>query len=312
MYDIREMIEEVIKKQIELGNDKFAIYPAGKMGMIVKEVLNDKLGIKEFALVDNNIQNVQQEIITFDELCLKKEWYVILFSITNKEVKDLLIEGLKGINRPIVDVFCEYSKVAGEIFDFSSPKMLVGEVNKDQMERLFERTSRQWKKLGDTEPYWSVLTHNQFLSKNITEQDIRDFYASGEKRCNELVQTLIRNDIIDDEKQASKLDVTEIGCGCGRITSALGAKFKHVNAYDISPGNMGVAKKYVNRKNVEFHLVKSVSDYDDLPEADVFFTVLVLQHNVPPLIEYMLTKMLNSLRNHGVGMFQVPSYLGGV
>lgn len=306
-YD--DLIEEIIKKQIELGNDKFVIYPAGKMGMLVKEVLNLNLGLKELALVDNYSFESNNDVISFDELCQKKEWYVVLLSTTTKDVKDQLIEGLKALKRPVVDIFYECDKFRGEIFDFNNPQMKIDEIDDAQMDKLFERTAEQWSKLGDSEPYWSVLTKNKYLSKNISKQYLQDFYMSGEKRCDKLINTLIRNGRIKDEQEASQLVVTEIGCGCGRVTSALAARFKHVNAYDISPGNMKIAQKYVNSNNVDFQLIKSVYDYNDIPETDVFYTVLVLQHNVPPVIRFLLTKMLGALRHDGVGFFQAPSYL---
>jgi len=53
----------------------------------------------------------------------------------------------------------------------------------------------------------------------------------------------------------------------------------------------------------------------DLPAAfepcDAFYSKIVLQHNPPPLIGYLLRTLIRSLRRGGVGVFQVPTYYAG-
>lgn len=63
--------------------------------------------------------------------------------------------------------------------------------------------------------------------------------------------------------------------------------------------------------NVEFKLIKELEEYTMLPKTDVIYSILVLQHNCPPVIEYILDSMLKSLREGGVAIFQVPTYLLG-
>jgi hypothetical protein len=53
----------------------------------------------------------------------------------------------------------------------------------------------------------------------------------------------------------------------------------------------------------------------DLPAAfepcDAFYSKIVLQHNPPPLIGYLLRTLIRSLRRGGVGVFQVPTFYAG-
>ncbi len=55
-------------------------------------------------------------------------------------------------------------------------------------------------------------------------------------------------------------------------------------------------------------MYKEIEDYDRLPKADIIYSIMVLQHNVPAVIEYILNAMLRSLRIGGIAYFQVPTY----
>lgn len=84
--------------------------------------------------------------------------------------------------------------------------------------------------------------------------------------------------------------------------------FKTVYAIDISRGNLDVAQKYVNSGNIKYQMLEKLSDYEKLPDVDVMYSVQVLQHNCPPVIEYMLSVLMKKIRSGGILMFQVPTY----
>lgn len=306
---LKERIREKIKEQLNFGNDSFVIYPAGKIGILTKDILNYEFDITEIALVDNS-KCGNDGIISFEELKAIDDWYVILLSTENEDIKKEIVSGLKFIKRPIVDITGQfYDGIVGSLFyDFSCEKLDIEELNEEQLSLAFERTTQQWKSLGEADPYWSVITNSKYRKDKINEKSLHDFYDSGIKQCDAVLATLIRNGIIKEREGASKLEITEIGCGCGRITKTLVSRFKQVYAFDISPGNIEIAKSIIQETNVEFCLFNSISEYENLPKTDVVFSVIVLQHNVPPIIKYLITKMLASLRDGGIGYFQVPSY----
>ena len=309
MVNLKDNIREKIKEQLEFGNRSFVIYPAGKIGSLTKDILNYEFDIAENAMVDNS-KNGKDGIISFEELKQLDGWYVVLLATENKEVKNEIIQGLKSIKRPIVDVTrSSYDGIVGSLFyDFSCDRLSIDELNEEQLIQAFDRTTRQWRTLGEADPYWSVITNGKYRKDKINEKSLKDFYNSGIGQCEAVLATLVRNGIIDDKKDADKLEITEIGCGCGRITKSLSSKFKHVYAFDISPGNIEIAKNMIPEKNVEFILLNAIEEYEKLPPTDVVYSVIVLQHNIPPIIKYLITKMLSSLRNGGIGYFQVPSY----
>lgn len=173
------------------------------------------------------------------------------------------------------------------------------------LREIFAHIKTVWEKLGKTEPYWSVLTCERFKSEDITSnQD--DFYSSGKENVETFFATLLRNGI----KPADYETCIEYGCGVGRITAALANKFSKVTAYDISSSHLRIAREYIsqsNLKNVEFVLLSSPEDIR-LPKTDVVYSVIVLQHNPPPIIQFIIRAMLRALNSGGVAFFQVPTY----
>jgi SAM-dependent methyltransferase len=85
-------------------------------------------------------------------------------------------------------------------------------------------------------------------------------------------------------------------------------------ATDVSSSHLEHAKSAIARRgrtNVDFVLLNNVAQVESLPEFDAFFSVIVLQHNPPPVIAYLLRHILQKLRPGGVAFFQVPTYYLG-
>ena len=83
----------------------------------------------------------------------------------------------------------------------------------------------------------------------------------------------------------------ELGCGVGRITAWLARRCGHVMATDISASHLALARdasRRAGRRNVEFHRLARIETIDALPAFDLFFSVIVLQHNPPPVIRAIL------------------------
>lgn len=180
------------------------------------------------------------------------------------------------------------------------------EANRDQMKKLLERTALTWGELGHNEPHWSVLTDEAFTRGNIGK-NLHEFYQTGIYEI-QRVAALLRRNGLDFDKKWSAID---FGCGVGRLSSALADRVGHVHGVDISEGHIRSAKYYLNKfgkENVSFTQIKAVEDIDDLPKVDFLLTLIVLQHNSPPVINAMLQKLLKRLKPGGVAVFQIPVY----
>ena len=177
-----------------------------------------------------------------------------------------------------------------------------------QSDRLWAHVGRAWQKLGDSEPYWSVLTDSRWKLDQISREDaVRQFYATGRNDMRRIEGWLARNRL----DAPSSGTCVEYGCGVGRCTSELARRFAHVVAFDVSEPHLALARAHVEEqglKNVEFVRVRNENDLNKLKDLDFFFSSIVLQHNPPPLILSILGRAFEQLRPGGIAHFQVPTY----
>lgn len=175
--------------------------------------------------------------------------------------------------------------------------------NKSRLPELLSVVEDSWEKMGRTEPYYSVLTSDVYKMMNL---DVVGFYSTG-KHDVENIFSILDNYNIDAGRLKSCL---EFGCGVGRMTKWLARKFDIVHGFDISRSHLEIAKECVaGDGNVELHHVDSISSLDNLPKVDFVYSLIVLQHNPPPIIAHIISRLLRCLNVGGVAMIQLPTYL---
>lgn len=182
------------------------------------------------------------------------------------------------------------------------------QVNEAALDRIWAHTSQVWRGLGETDALWSVITDDSLRAdRNVTPSQVKAFYRSGRGDID-----YIRAFMHRAGRQLSEFQVAvEYGCGVGRVTHCLAKEFSHVHAYDISASHIEVARGFVDEQgigNVTFHLVEQRSDLASLNDFDFFFSIIVLQHNPPPVILEILERAFRGLRPNGLAIFQVPIY----
>ena len=192
-----------------------------------------------------------------------------------------------------------------QYFNSSAPDIQVA-VSKQELQELFGRIQNQWSKLGESEPYWSVLTHDQYLNENLNPEILIDFYGSGEQDA-ELIQkaaercgVFLRNGVC-----------LELGCGVGRVTKHLARRFKKVIALDVSRGNLEIARQMALREglsNIEFVAVDLPDQFSSFGKFDFFYSVIALQHNPPPIQHFMIDCIMKKLNRGGGFLFQTQTY----
>lgn len=182
-------------------------------------------------------------------------------------------------------------------------------VSAEVRERLAARIREQWTKLGESEPYWSVLTDERYRAATIDEGAREQFHRSGAHSAA----------LIDLFAARTGLAVptgtcVELGCGVGRITRHLSERFERVIAIDISPGNLALCRQHLADEgitNVETLLIREIEELSALPPIDHFFSMIVLQHNPPPIQFRLLEILLGKLTPGGQCLFQTVADLPG-
>lgn len=170
------------------------------------------------------------------------------------------------------------------------------------LDRLAARIREQWTALGEEDPYWSVLTDDRFRSARIDAAALQEFRASGKAAAAVIDLAVGRS-----ERATPAGTCLELGCGVGRVTRHLAQRFDRVIAVDISPGNLALCRRYMEEEgvaNVETVLVQDLRDVAALPAFDFFYSVIVLQHNSPPVQRFILETLLPKLRPAGQFLFQ--------
>jgi 2-polyprenyl-3-methyl-5-hydroxy-6-metoxy-1,4-benzoquinol methylase len=183
-------------------------------------------------------------------------------------------------------------------------------VSDEELQKIFTRIQSSWTSLGLDDPYYSVLTRGKFWKKLMSRKRIDEFYESGKQEVERIFKTLARNSI----DHTSFRECLDFGCGAGRISRWLSEEFEKIHAYDVSGNYLKMAQKYLSEQeisNVEFHQVTSVDDLGGFPKVDFVYSVIVLQHNPPPIIHRAIMQFMKALNPGGIAFFQLPTYKEG-
>lgn len=205
--------------------------------------------------------------------------------------------------------FLDRYKMHSPAMSGREPRLSIQEsATEQEMSALFRHIHDVWSELGRTRPHWSVLSVEAFDKDSLEGSDVEAFYQTGEYATEVLLETLKRNGVETTHLRTC----LEIGCGLGRVTRHLATKFERVSACDISKSHLEAAKRESlasERDNIDYWQLESVGEIASRGRFDVIYSIIVLQHNPPPVILEMIRLICLSLAPGGVALFQVPTYI---
>lgn len=140
-------------------------------------------------------------------------------------------------------------------------------------------TDRDWRMIGETEPYYGVLTAETFKRENFDDAARDAFFASGQ---GDVRHHLVRMNVLFGAfEPRSALD---FGCGVGRLTVPLAQVTGRAVGVDISPGMLAEAR---------LHTTPGLTFVDAIPSGpfDWVMSLIVLQH-IPPERGYGIIRQL--------------------
>jgi len=174
------------------------------------------------------------------------------------------------------------------------------------MDRMYEHISEVWSKYGKEDAFFSVLTNPAYHNDQLTAAAKEDFYDTGANDAEALQIVCRRNSL----ELPSSHRVLELGCGVGRIGQHLAKQFREYIGVDISSEHLALARdRFAELKlnNTALNLLSV--ELQGERRFDVFYSVIVLQHNPPPIMVRLLNTFLGRLNPGGIAFFQVPCFL---
>lgn len=172
------------------------------------------------------------------------------------------------------------------------------------MDNQFRDLTTSWTQLGETDVYWSVLTRDPFRAKNITKENhLTEFFDIGKKDFAYLEALIQKYGFTFSGKT-----VLEFGCGVGRLLLPCSEVAKEVIGIDISKPHLDLAKKTIPQGT--FYLLDSYHALPVLSEKpDIIYSIIVLQHNRPPLMKQYIRLLLHTLSDNGLAILHAPYHI---
>ncbi len=171
-----------------------------------------------------------------------------------------------------------------------------------ELAELRARVETVWRRYGDNNAYWSVLTDERYRKEAFNGGVEEDFYATGAREFDAFIAACARSGVRLNFGGA----VVDLGCGVWRVGEHLSRKFRNYVGVDISASHLALAQSRVDKvraKGVEFRLLPDFLQGDET--FDAFYSVIALQHNPPPVIADLLRACLGKLNPGGIGCFQL-------
>ncbi|MDG2527286.1 class I SAM-dependent methyltransferase [Caulobacter endophyticus] len=177
-----------------------------------------------------------------------------------------------------------------------------------QAQALSAQVEAVWSRYGREEAFFSVLTNPRYLSSALRDEHIEEFYATGATEVERFIEACRRNGV----EPHPAWSVLELGCGVARMGEAFAQRFSTYAGVDISAGHLALARDRLRDRGVRNATLRLLPDFLAADDGyDVFFSVIVLQHNPPPIIHKLLDISLRRLNPGGYASFQVPCFLYG-
>lgn len=189
------------------------------------------------------------------------------------------------------------------------PMTIDTHVDPDVFGRLLKRVETTWARLGQEDPHWSVITDEKFRKDSIASH-LDDFFAMGEGDIARLEAALARVGGALPEIGSAM----DFGCGVGRLSIPLARKAGRVLGVDISAAHLREARANTDRcgcRNVDFFKAESVADIRGLETFDLVVSIIVLQHNPPPVMLEILDALCARVKPGGYLYVQAQTYRSG-
>lgn len=137
-------------------------------------------------------------------------------------------------------------------------------------------TEKDWKKWGELDPYFGVLSDPKFRKSNLNKPHLEEFFQSGENHI-EWIKKQIKDNFgeeIDNKK------VLDYGCGVGRLLIPIAQQAREATGVDISEKMIQEAEKNIHEKKIKntAFIQASEKSTNIHKKYDLIHSYIVFQH----------------------------------
>ncbi len=166
---------------------------------------------------------------------------------------------------------------------------------------MIRDTDRDWSRIAEENPYWGVLSEDQFRGAELTPDNEARFYASGQTFLDDLLG-FVRRHIEPSFTIRRGLD---FGCGVGRLLLPIARDSQEAVGVDVAPKMLELSTRNLLAAGITN--AAAVCGDDELSQVIGTFnfvnSYIVLQH-IPPERGMILIRRLLSLLEIG-GVFSL-------
>lgn len=159
-------------------------------------------------------------------------------------------------------------------------------------------TDSDWDKWGETDPYFGVLSAEEYHAKNLTDEAKAKFFHSGDEYIHRVLADIQSH--LDSNYQPTRC--LDFGCGVGRLVIPLAGLSDKVVGVDVSDYMLTEAASNCRKRNIEnVTFIKSDDDLTRLAGSfNLVHSCLVLQHIPKPRGMRLVNALLRHLEPGGV------------
>lgn len=164
-------------------------------------------------------------------------------------------------------------------------------------------TDQDWEKWGRDDPYFGVLSADDYRSGNLTEANRTAFFGSGEAHVQGLLDR-IRARFEPGFRPGASLD---FGCGVGRLLIPLARASQRATGVDISPSMLEESRANCARLGIDnVDLARSDDRLSAVQgEYDLVHSHIVFAHIAPSRGHALIEQLARKVRPRGFLAVQV-------
>ena len=164
-------------------------------------------------------------------------------------------------------------------------------------------TDKDWQRVAMDEPYWGVISADDFLKNKLNEKAREQFFRSGEQYVAHLL-AMIRAHLVPGFKPQRVLD---FGCGVGRLAIPFARQAAEAVGVDIAPAMLDLCRE--NARAMGVANLQAVQGDDTLSAVKGPFglvnSYIVLQHIEPQRGIALIQRLMDLLEPGGVASLQL-------